>query len=263
MSEPIPPCDLVSLLASLLPDLDAGMLTTRDSAVLSSLFEPIPLGNCTMSNGQGFNISGSVAWVPKGSREQILPCYKFQVIGHSPDCTFVLVPGLSDTRIVLRGPKQVGVLLSKSRSKIDIRMVSGSTFALGEANAITEARIILNNSDVVVGASGLWSDEIIIQSSEQHGIVDISTNQITNGGRSHITIGRHVWLGRRCMVLKNVSIGDGSIVGAASLVTKDVPPASIAAGVPARVIRSGVSWCENPNKIGDADALEIEALRNR
>ena len=52
-----------------------------------------------------------------------------------------------------------------------------------------------------------------------------------------IRIGRNVWIGFDCVVLPGVTIGDGAIVGARSVVTQDVPPFTIVAGNPARVIR--------------------------
>jgi acetyltransferase-like isoleucine patch superfamily enzyme len=52
-----------------------------------------------------------------------------------------------------------------------------------------------------------------------------------------IRIGRNVWIGFDCVVLPGVTIGDGSIVGARSVVTEDVPPYTVVAGNPARVIR--------------------------
>lgn len=50
-------------------------------------------------------------------------------------------------------------------------------------------------------------------------------------------IGRRVWLGASVTVVPGVHIGDGAIVGAGAVVTRDVPPDMIVAGVPARVIR--------------------------
>ena len=54
---------------------------------------------------------------------------------------------------------------------------------------------------------------------------------------SPICIGRNVWIGFGCVVLPGVTIGEGSIVGARSVVTEDVAAFSMVAGNPARVIR--------------------------
>ena len=50
-------------------------------------------------------------------------------------------------------------------------------------------------------------------------------------------IGKRCWLGANVTVLKGVSIGDGTVVGAGSIVTKSLPPGVLALGTPARVIR--------------------------
>jgi acetyltransferase-like isoleucine patch superfamily enzyme len=50
-------------------------------------------------------------------------------------------------------------------------------------------------------------------------------------------IGADCWLGARVVVLPGVTLGQGCVIGAGSVVTRDIPPYSIAAGVPARVIR--------------------------
>jgi acetyltransferase-like isoleucine patch superfamily enzyme len=51
------------------------------------------------------------------------------------------------------------------------------------------------------------------------------------------TIGHDVWIGSNVKIIAGVAIGDGCIVGAGSLVTKDLPPFSIVGGVPAKLIR--------------------------
>ncbi len=53
-----------------------------------------------------------------------------------------------------------------------------------------------------------------------------------------IVLGRNVWLGVRVIVLKGVTIGENAVIGAGSVVTKDIPADCVAAGVPARVIRT-------------------------
>jgi acetyltransferase-like isoleucine patch superfamily enzyme len=52
-----------------------------------------------------------------------------------------------------------------------------------------------------------------------------------------VIIGRRVWIGANVTVLSGVTIGDGAVIGAGAVVTADIPPHTIAVGVPARVIR--------------------------
>ena len=52
-----------------------------------------------------------------------------------------------------------------------------------------------------------------------------------------IVIGNGVWIGMRCLILDGVTIGDGAIVAAGAVVTKDVPPFAVVGGVPARVLK--------------------------
>ena len=58
--------------------------------------------------------------------------------------------------------------------------------------------------------------------------------------KTHTYIGSNCFIGGRSIVLPGVTIGDGSIVAAGAVVTKDVPPGSIVAGNPAKIIRSGI-----------------------
>lgn len=56
-----------------------------------------------------------------------------------------------------------------------------------------------------------------------------------------IHVGRKVWIGANALVLPGVTIGEGSVIGGGSVVTKDVPPNTVVAGNPARVIREGLN----------------------
>lgn len=52
-----------------------------------------------------------------------------------------------------------------------------------------------------------------------------------------VHIGRYVWIGTRAIVLPGVNIGDGAVIGAGAVVSKDVPSCSVVVGNPARVVR--------------------------
>jgi len=52
-----------------------------------------------------------------------------------------------------------------------------------------------------------------------------------------ITIGHDVWIGARAIIKDGISIGNGAVIAAGAVVTRDIPPYAIAAGVPARVLR--------------------------
>ena len=55
--------------------------------------------------------------------------------------------------------------------------------------------------------------------------------------KGDIVIGNDVWIGYEAVIMAGVTIGDGAIIGARAVVTKDVPPYTIVGGVPARDIR--------------------------
>lgn len=57
-----------------------------------------------------------------------------------------------------------------------------------------------------------------------------------------VKIGDHVWLCTGCSIMPGVTIGEGSVVATNAVVTKDVPPRSLVAGTPAKVIKSNIEW---------------------
>lgn len=70
--------------------------------------------------------------------------------------------------------------------------------------------------------------------------------------RDEVTIGRDVWIGASCVILGGVTIGEGSVIGAGSVVTRDIPSYSIAVGNPARVVSRRFETDEERKKHSDA-----------
>lgn len=94
---------------------------------------------------------------------------------------------------------------------------------------------------VEMGCGVLFAGQIDVSISDMHSIVDVESSMRINPARD-IQIGDRVWIGQRSMVLKGAQIGDGSVVGAMSLVRGVLPGNCVCGGVPAKVLRSGATW---------------------
>lgn len=101
---------------------------------------------------------------------------------------------------------------------------------------------------------------------------DLDVKDITSAWdrKGDIIIGNDVWIGYEAVIMSGVTIGDGAIIGARSVVTKDIPPYTIVGGVPARQIRRRFSeetiaallelkWWNWPR---EKIARKIEAIKN-
>ena len=82
----------------------------------------------------------------------------------------------------------------------------------------------------------MGEDVTVITRNHRHDRLDAPMMQQGFEEEKPVHIGNDVWIGDRTTILPGVNIGDGSIIGAGSVVTHDVPAFSIVAGVPAKVI---------------------------
>jgi virginiamycin A acetyltransferase len=105
-----------------------------------------------------------------------------------------------------------------------------------------------NKSKLKIGQFCAISQEVVILLDADHHPEWVSTYTFNGiwpeciaqghpGSKGDIIIGNDVWIGYQALILSGVTIGDGAVIGARSVVTKDVPPYAIVAGCPARVIR--------------------------
>ena len=117
-----------------------------------------------------------------------------------------------------------------------------SVIKIGDKTSIEEARITsFEPYKIEIGKDCMFSADIVIMNTDVHKIYDTTTRLKTNEGKE-ISIGNHVWLGIRTIVLKGVNIGDNSIVAAGSIVTKDVKANTVVSGNPARQVKENRNW---------------------
>lgn len=136
---------------------------------------------------------------------------------------------------------------AQTRCAVDLRMWRDPVLTIGAGTTINQARMIIDNAEVDIGEDCMFSDEIIVQSNDQHGLIDLKTLQITNAQRSRIVLGEHVWIGRRAMIMPNVTVGAGCVVGAGAILTQSCGPCRYLVGIPARSVREGASWTRFPD----------------
>ena len=100
--------------------------------------------------------------------------------------------------------------------------------------------LITSDGGVSIGARTLIGYRTSILSTNH--IVPNSRERIFESGhkKKPICIGNDVWIGANCTILAGVRIGEGAVVGAGSVVTKDVAPYQIVGGNPAKLIRSRI-----------------------
>ncbi|WP_418213345.1 acyltransferase [Bacteroides difficilis] len=95
-------------------------------------------------------------------------------------------------------------------------------------------------NSIIIGDDCMFSGGVEIWNSDTHLITNLDGSPINKS--LPINIGNHIWLGKYAKVLKGVTIGDSSIVGMNSVVTKNIPTHSVSAGNPAKIVKEAVDW---------------------
>lgn len=119
---------------------------------------------------------------------------------------------------------------------------STSKIHIGDGTAINRHVLLVATecASINIGDGCLLSD-VSMSTTDWHSIMDANTKERINPAKD-IVIEEKVWIGEGVSIQKGVFIGKDSVVGAKSVVTKSIPPGSLAVGIPARVIRSNIIW---------------------
>ena len=114
----------------------------------------------------------------------------------------------------------------------------GDGVSIGAFNHITCTNKIVIGDGVLIG-------KFVTVTDNSHGNTDYASLHIKPNDRDVVSkgpviIGNNVWIGDKATILPGVTIGDGAVIAANAVVTKDVPAYSVAAGNPARIIKKNV-----------------------
>jgi acetyltransferase-like isoleucine patch superfamily enzyme len=131
-----------------------------------------------------------------------------------------------------------------------LTLAYGGKIEIGDNSFIGTGSRIWSGEKISIGSNVLVSHNVNIIDTDSHEINHIERaegykNLFKNGypkekgsiKTDKITIHNYVWISFNASIMKGVTIGEGAIIGANSVVTKDIPPYSLAVGNPARVIK--------------------------
>jgi acetyltransferase-like isoleucine patch superfamily enzyme len=146
-------------------------------------------------------------------------------------------------RVTLRGRPHVentGTLTIGDRVRLvstvailELVILPGGHLEIGDNVFVNYGSSLVSSAHVKIGNDCLIGTHVMVMDCDFHRVEDKAWD--TSG--EPVILEERVWLGNRSMVLKGVTIGHDSVVAAGSVVTRDVPPRSVVAGVPARVVR--------------------------
>lgn len=150
--------------------------------------------------------------------------YKTSIRINGVGCKLILYPNvnMNNTEIVINGNNCI------------VCIGYGSTF--GGSYIVCMG----NGNSVNIGEECMFAEKVELWASDSHPI--FNSNGIVINPSKPIVIGNHVWLGKYSKVMKGVAIGDNSVVGMASLVTKDIEPNSLNVGSPSIKIKEDINW---------------------
>ncbi len=135
----------------------------------------------------------------------------------------------------VRGEISVGARTVLGRD-ISLSVTEGGTIQIGEDCSVNFGTIISARHSVKIGNRVRVGELCGIRDSDHR--IDGQESVVGSGYKvAPVTIGDDAWIGRCATIMPGVSIGKGAVVGAGSLVNKDVPDFNIVAGIPAKLIR--------------------------
>ncbi len=122
-------------------------------------------------------------------------------------------------------------------SPCKLSVIGNGKIVIGD-NVGINGTVIVSRSEVSVGDNTMIAPNVIIMDHNGHNPWPIHERWLAQDTPKKITIGKNVWIGMNTLILKGVNIGNGAVIAAGSVVTKNVRSNSLYAGSPAKFIKS-------------------------
>ena len=150
---------------------------------------------------------------------------------------------LTNTNIQLHGNDSKIIIEDNVRFMGPCQIIMGgnSTLIIKNNAGIRGVEFNLDGAKIEVGELCMFSYGIVLRNHDSHKILDSNTGTVINPPKD-IVLGRHVWVGQNATILKGSHIGENSVIGFGSVVTKSCKAGSVVAGCPAQVVKENISW---------------------
>ena len=183
------------------------------------------IGNFIISGNTRVSLGKNIRIINKGSFTLGVKIREFHV-STSP-CIFEMG---NNSTLVINGSCSVG-------PGVAIVLLNDAFLELGNNVYINSNSTMVCGTQIIIRDNTQISWNVEICDTDFHRIVrEDSTIS------KPIDIGRNTLIGRRAMIMKGVKVGNGSVIAAGAVVTRDIPQNCLVAGVPARIIKRNITW---------------------
>ena len=150
--------------------------------------------------------------------------------------------------LIVFGPEHVEVNGPRVRVGRDVHMMAtrdspirltvfaqpGGHIDIGDYSIVLPGARISSATRITIGKNCMFATKSYVTDADWHDLYDRTS---APGSTAPVVLEDNVWIGDSAIVCKGVTIGENSVIGAGSVVTRDIPPNTVAAGNPARVIK--------------------------